>query len=572
MTLQGDLATLELSDLLQNLEQHGKTGLLTIEGVRGTTRLFFRGGRLSLLDADGRPPLVDALLDAGAIEDDDLLALRRKRRLGKKPLGELLVAAERLAEETLREIANARLLDEACELIATRAGAFTFTEGPAPEELFDPDERRLELAFPAGPLLLESARREDHWRLIRERIPSDSAHYVAERDPVPYVEPAAAELARELVARLDGSRSVAEAMARFPHRRFEAYQVLARLCEKHVVRLAGPEEMAAQARELVLANPARAGAIVARGLREHPQHVGLLEQRAGLARAAGDGAGATEALKMLVQLLLEAGERQRARQRLEEAKALSPKDTALWERSFALAREDGRRAEALADGRRLVALYREPGLHRKARGVLEQLVELDPSSWELRRELSHSLADCDDLPAAVAGLEGLGGTLLGEGEYLRAAVVYEEVLKLDPRHDAAKETLAAIQSGELARRRTRRALLLRRAVLGLVLLLFATWLGFELAARRALLRADRAIVAGGLLELRRYDAAAEALREVQRRYPSSTTALLDVPARLADLERRRAQVSAGATTPGPAWSPPAPGKGAFELDQELGGG
>ena len=568
MTLQGDLSTLDLADLLQNLEQHGRTGLLTIEGVRGTTRLFFERGKLALLDADGRPPLVDALVDAGAITDDDLLSLRKRRRLGKKPLGELLVAADRLARETLQEIAEARLLDEACELIATRAGAFTFAEGPAPEGLFDADERRLGLALPSGPLLMESARREDHWRLIRQRIPSDAAHYVAERDPTPLVDPAHAALAKELCERLDGSRSVAEAMARFPHRRFEAYQILAHLCEKHAVRLAGPDEMASQARSLLLASPERAGAIVTRGLHEHPQHAGLLEQRVRLARAAGDPAGATEALKMLVQLLLEADEPEAARKRLEEAKTLSPKDTALWERSFALALEDGRRADALADGRRLVALYREPGLHRKARTVLEQLVELAPGSWDLRRELAHSRADCDDLPAAVAGLEAVGGALLGQGEYLRAAAVYEEILRLDPRHAPAKEALAAIQSGALERRRERRERFARRTILALASLLLVTFLSFELAARRALLAADRAIVEQALLESGRHASAIHLLRQVAALYPATTTARLDVPARIAALERRLADAAAERTqTP---WNAPPPGAHPFDLGNDLG--
>ena len=46
--------------------------------------------------------------------------------------------------------------------------------------MFDPEERHLELALAVEPLLLEAARRADHWRLIRTALPSDGLHFIAE--------------------------------------------------------------------------------------------------------------------------------------------------------------------------------------------------------------------------------------------------------------------------------------------------------------------------------------------------------------------------------------------------------
>ena len=90
MSLQGDLSTLDLSGLLQNLETQSKSGLLSIEGPAGTTQLYFDEGQLSLLAVEGRPSLMTVLLASGAIREKDLKAAQRKRRRTKKSLGEVL--------------------------------------------------------------------------------------------------------------------------------------------------------------------------------------------------------------------------------------------------------------------------------------------------------------------------------------------------------------------------------------------------------------------------------------------------------------------------------------------------
>ena len=140
-----------------------------------------------------------------------------------RPLIEILPAMKAIEATQLAAVAAARMTGEACELINAGGGAFVFTEGPIPRGIFDPEERALGITLPAGPLLLEAARRTDHWKMIRDRVPSDSTHYVVAREPRKPKDASQAQVLEQMVPLLDGSRSVTEIVAAFPHRRFEAY-------------------------------------------------------------------------------------------------------------------------------------------------------------------------------------------------------------------------------------------------------------------------------------------------------------------------------------------------------------
>ncbi|MBZ0154059.1 MAG: DUF4388 domain-containing protein, partial [Planctomycetes bacterium] len=67
MTVSGDLATIDLADLLQNIEGHSRTGTLTLLSDAGEARLFFRDGRVAMLARDGRTPFVDMLVATGHV-------------------------------------------------------------------------------------------------------------------------------------------------------------------------------------------------------------------------------------------------------------------------------------------------------------------------------------------------------------------------------------------------------------------------------------------------------------------------------------------------------------------------
>jgi tetratricopeptide (TPR) repeat protein len=540
MTLQGDLATLDLSALLQNLESNGRTGTLSLEGPGGKTCVLVREGKVSAYARKGRPTLMQTLVASGAIRAQDLEEVQRKRRGRGGSLGELLVAMGRIAEQELVEAARSRLLDDLCELVCMQAGEFSFQRGAVPRGVFDAEERRLELALPTGALLLEAARRSDHWVIIRTWVPSDSVHLIAVRKPELPEEPARRELCERLLERIDGTRSVAEALCAFPHQRFEAYLLLTEWLQAKRLRAADRDELERLAERLAPVDAERAFAITERGLEDQPRHAGLLRLRARLAEELDDALAAVEALKLLVQIELASADREAARAHLAAACALEPADTALWERTFALALEEGRTADAIEAGERLAGLYREPGLHRRVAAIYTRLVELAPAEWSLRREQARARIDCGDVAAAIEALERHGRTLIAVEAYAEARAVYEEILEHLPAHASAREAIRELDEGTYARRRARRRLLQRVSLAALAAAACLALLFKEVSARRDYSAAQRTVSERRWIEDQRYAEAIAEFEAVRARHAWTPTALFDVRPRLAELRAKLA--------------------------------
>jgi tetratricopeptide (TPR) repeat protein len=539
MSLQGDLSTLDFAGLFQNLEAARKSGLLTVQVAgQGETKLYFHHGKLALIAYSGRPRLEEILVASGTVSAREVEAAKRRKRGGKRSLVEVLADGKAASAEQLATIAAARITSEACELINAGGGAFVFTEGPIPRGVFDPEERALGITLPAGPLLLESARRSDHWRLIRERVPSDSTHYVLARTPRTPSDASQAKVLEQMTPLLDGSRSVAEIVGAFPHRRFEAYQVLADLAETQAIRLSTPAETNKLIQELSRHDRERALELLERGLAANPRNLNLLCTKALIAEELGELEQASEALKVAVHLQLEAGSAGDARKGLERLKELGPEDPFVWERSFELAVQEGRMEDALEDGGQLVELYKGPGLFKKAAGVLERMVELSGGAWEHVRSLAHARADAGEREEAVKGLEDFGAEQLGQENYAFAHKVYLEILSIDPECESAKETIAEIKSGELARKKALWRRVKSRAVLGLCAAVALFGLSYEILARRAYVAAQLDVTQRGLIEGGYYAQALELYAQMQARYPWATVSLYDARRQIAELEAK----------------------------------
>ncbi|HEV8114567.1 MAG TPA: DUF4388 domain-containing protein [Planctomycetota bacterium] len=533
MALQGDLSTLDLTSLFQNLEAAQKTGLLSVLDGEDPTELFFDAGKLALIAWPGRIGLLEYVAESGAVAPHAIERAQKARRRGQT-VGAALVAAGVLEEGELARIGTARLVDDTCEILAAGAKRFEFTESDKPSARFDREERALRIALPASPLLLESARRSDHWTQIREHLPSDSTHYVVAKQPRPSGDAARAQFIADLLQLADGTRTVREIVAGFPTRRFDAYQALSELAAKQVIRPITSTDLEKRVLEIARRDKGRALAMLERGLEENPRHLGLLCAKALLAERAGELEQASEALKLVVHLQLENAAHEDAHATLAKLRKLDEKDPFVWERSFELALEEGRKKDAFAHGRRLIELYAEPGLHRKVCSVLERMIEAFGESWELAREFAHARAAAGEREAAVKGLESYASAMIGAESYPQARRAYEEALAIAPGRKKTKDALEELKSGALVRRRARWKLRRRIALAALVLLGLVPWLAWEASAQRAFVEATRAALRDGddLASSRRR------FETVRARYAWTATARFDVAPLIADLEAR----------------------------------
>jgi tetratricopeptide (TPR) repeat protein len=552
MPLRGDLSTLELVDIVQNLEMHRKSGVLAVETPRGARQLCVEGGAVTMIAATGRPTLMEDLVRANLVREADVESARKRRWRSRKSLGEWLVKLRAIEEAELSDFGSCRLREDLCDFLALDSGAFTFTEGKPPRDVFDPEERALGLALPIGVTLFEAAKRMDHMPAIRSLVPSDSVHFHAHSRTLPADEGDTA-LATAVLRRLDGTRNVRQLLQAFPHRRFEVYEMLARLAEQQAIRTFGADDMASLVQKLSGKDSDLAWQVVQDGLAANGHHMGLLREKATLASARNEPKAAAEAHKLIAHMQLESGDRSSALVELMRASELDPEDTSILERTLALAIEDERLEDAFEQGFRLVKLYRLPGLHSKAVTVLESLVRLDPEHWTIQRELAHSRADCGNIADALAGLERYGKKLLARGDYKAARSVQQEILKISPSRKQAQKTIEMIDAQVYERRRALRRRIVQRALLVLVAGGIGALLYLDTRARLDVAHVEQEIGRRNLIELGQYAEAVQLLEAVEAKHPYTLTALLELRQRLADLRAKHAaQVRAASEVAAPA--------------------
>lgn len=543
MTVSGDLATIDLADLLQNIQVHARTGTLTLRSEEGQSRVFFRDGNVAMLTSDGRASLVERLVAAGLLSRRKLDAVQKKQRSSRRCTAEILVGARVMTAEALLAAAEDFLGEDVANLVASAQGEFEFVEGREAPRGFDPDEASLPLALPVAPLILEATRRVDHWVEIRKFLPTDSMHFVVREGARCRTDVDDLEFVEHLLAQLNGSRSVRELSDLFPNRRFLCYKVLADLVRDRVARPAGADDLLELALVIEAEDPARARELVHRALDIEPHHCGLLDAEARLCEQLGEAGKAAAARKLAAHLHIESGRTDEALLELDRAKKLTPSDPSLWERSFAVAIAQGRREDALRDGMQLVGLYRAPGLHVRARDVLERLLRIEPEDATLHIELARCRVDCGQSQEAVKNLARRGKHLIGRQDYATARQIYEEILTIEPGSREAALSIEMIDKEIFIRRRERKRRLVRVCLTGCTVAVLGVAAGIDLVARRACLETHSLISRERMLEQRQYQEIIVLWDAVRARHPYSLSAVFEVPRHIADLRERLQETS-----------------------------
>ncbi|HZN40221.1 MAG TPA: DUF4388 domain-containing protein [Planctomycetota bacterium] len=538
MPVSGDLATMNLSDLLQNIHANGKSGTMTLVSDEGTAKVFFREGNIAMLTTDCRPPLVEMLVSAGHITAKKLDAARKKQKGTRREVSEFLLSTKAITQQSLLEVAKDCLSEDVANLIASAHGEFEFVEGQVPAKGFDGDEASLRLSLPVPALIFEAAKRADHWTEIRKLLPTDALHFQVRdgarlKDDVE--EPA---LAEQILKALDGSRSVKEVANLFPNRRFLTYKLIADFVGERIARPTGAGDLLEFARRIEAVDAERARKLVRRGLDSEPHNAELLAVESRLAEELQDAVGAAAAHKVLAHMHLEAGRTDAALVALNAAKKLTPTDPTLWERTLALALQQGRRQDALHEGMHLVKLYRAPGLHNKAQEVLGKLVQIEPDSHALHVEYARSMVDSGQSQEAVKHLGKRGKMLIAKEDYVTARSLYEEILHIEPGNEEATVSVEMIDKENFAKRRERKRRAIRMVLTIAGMLLLGTMIGIELIGRSAYNDTRSLISRERMIEQGLYHEAISLLNTVKLEHPFALTTLLDIPRMIADLEER----------------------------------
>jgi tetratricopeptide (TPR) repeat protein len=540
MSFQGDISSLAMGDLFQNLAANQKTGTLTIQRQGGECHIQFLDGKIiSYTDSQGFS-IAEWLTEKEIITRDQLEeVVKRYRKAKKKSLGEILRDLGILKLEEYQSYFLDLVKETLYEVLSFREGTFEFHEGNLDEKLSDREARCLRLQLVSASILMEAARRTDDWQRIRLHIPTENEIYfvqVADRERL--LKDARDDLAREAIRLLDGTRTLRQVIGQLPYSRFDACGVLAQLiAEKKIRPLDG--SLAIQ-RSKGDEDPKQAIPCLKTILEREPNNRQILQRLAQLLEQEGERDESAKYNKLLAISLLEEGNLVQAEQHLKKSLELSSKDIVTWQKLWDVVRRQGDRAKMALLGDQFAEHFKSLGLMEIARDHLIEMVKLFPERTKYRVELADARFALGEQKSSVQDLFEVARDLLKKHQFDDAEKVFARILKYDHSNQKAKELYNKIRSGKLARRRAFQKKFLRATALGLLIAAASAFIGYDYYVRGELFRVTRTVFADSLLENRKYDEAVARIKAIKEKYPYSLASFYDAPMLLQTLREKRA--------------------------------
>lgn len=555
MSFQGDISSLPLCDVLQNLAANQKTGTLVIFSGNFEGRIQFeKGSVLSYADKAGFS-IHQWLVDKEIVPADRMQeAIKRYRRSKRKTLGEILRDLKVIDLETYGEYVTHLVWEAICEVLSLEEGTFEFREGQAEPGFVRREAERLGLQFSPSSLIMEAARRSDDWKNIRRHIPSENEIYwISPSEREHLLEKTEDEITPLTLELLDGTRTLRQVIADLPYSRFDACRCLADLIASKKVKPLDSTKAVEQTS--INENPLHATACLRAIHEREPNNRDVLERLASLHESQGQPEESARFTKLLAVSFLEEGDLERARTHLRKSLDLNPKDIITWQKLWDCVRQGGVKDEIYRLGKQYVQHFGKMGLTEMVRERLLELVELFPESRSFKIELAEARFALGEHKLAVQSMMDLGRKLIGKLEYDAAESVFRQVLKFDHQHEKAREYCDQINSGRLEQKRLFWRRVRRGALAASVLALAGLVVWREVVAQHRFLAFTREAFAESLLEEGRYDEAMARVRKIQKENPLTISALVEGRALLEILERKQEGSTDGPAPSGDSTSP-----------------
>jgi tetratricopeptide (TPR) repeat protein len=241
MPIEGPLRELGIHDVFQLLDLARKTGVLkvTSELRQNGGTVYFDSGAVIAAEIHSNPhPLGSLLVRMGKLAEADFHRARDMQQSGDgRRLGDVLVEIGAISRRELERQVRAQVEEVIFELMGWSEGYFSFSEAP-----LDQVPAQATVRIPTEALLMEAARRIDEWSRIEPKIPHLG---VVPRLVVPDGADAGPMDLRpaewEVLAAVDGRRSIRELAAAVQRSEFDVARTLFGLATAGVIVLDDPQ-------------------------------------------------------------------------------------------------------------------------------------------------------------------------------------------------------------------------------------------------------------------------------------------------------------------------------------------
>jgi len=487
MGFAGELTTIGLGEVFQNVAFNRLTGVLQVTERDHHAFVYIEGGRIRAFSHGDLKPFDYAVIAerADAALPDDIRTANRRRR--RRTLRAALAKFDSFDSERFDAGIRQSIEEEVILLFNWKSASFTFDEGRGDTGTFDKEQLDCGIELDPQAVAMEAARRMDEWEGISRQIASERDIFVAVQEPTEDLP----EDAVVILALLDGSRDLRAVLDELPDPRFHVMKTVAELVENGWATRTSADHL----RDL--ARTAQASGEVHRAARYLEAALDLeggdLEAREDLARLyekAGRKKESSREHKRLAFAKEESGDLDGALECYERSAVLIPFDTDTLDKILQIHERRSAHSEFTKAGRRLAEAYAAQSLHDEAREIYQRLVDHDRDNISLREALAATYVKLHEPAKAAAELQVLARRAWSGRKYHDALHYYRSVLAVDRDSEEARERISEIESGRVRERKARRR---RRVLLAFTTLLaaLASWQGArEWTGQEALHRAS----------------------------------------------------------------------------------
>ncbi|HEX7897955.1 MAG TPA: DUF4388 domain-containing protein [Planctomycetota bacterium] len=455
MALKGDVKSIALANVLQDLASNEKTGTLQIRHKDKQVSLWFDKGSLRLVGVGPRegPSLLNGLMALEKITPEEAPAVTGKRT-AEGGFIRSLVKKGKVSKDDLKAALEHQMGEHLCDAFLWHDATFEFDEGDPDDRSFDVDQLDLEPKMHVEAAIMEAVRRADEWGETRKAILSSNEILV----PDPSRLPAGTEaMVRRVFGLLDGERSIRDIQDLTRLGQFMLLRAAAHLIRAGAARPVTAPEAFERAR-------ARAGKkewdhalrMARYGLDHERKNLGLLELALRCCEALQDHEGAASYARQVAAAQVETGAIEAAVRTYQKVLSHAPLDLTAHERLFGLLLQLDLKLDALAAGEALAAAYKKMGLPDKALDVYRRLLEKVGDQVELLESVAEIQRHLGDKGEAVALYKKLMDKAVEGGDDNGALDYCRTILRIDTRNAEALDLRQRLESGQVEKARQMR--------------------------------------------------------------------------------------------------------------------
>lgn len=546
MGFQGQLSSVNLTDIFQTLSMNRQSGTLVVTAGDEAVQVYFNGGLIAACTAapvNGQPFLLQALINRSLLDATQAAAADARAQSTGQNLRDVLLADGTVPEVTLDEVCGWCLEESLCPIFEWKDGEFAFHDGVATTEIQAYDSISLGVnCLQTQQLVLEASRREDEWKRIREVLPDTTAYFVVDNDGRANLRNVDSDPEMLKVLRyLDGRHTVDQIATAVGVSRFDAFAIVAQLVLANIARPRTPQEAVDDALELRASGDlAKARELLELTMQQFnvPE---VLRPLAEISIQLNQVPRAVELYLELIQRAQDAGDLQQAIADLDTIITLSPADPDLhYDRAQVLA-ELGRGDDAAQAYVAAAQHYLGTRNLEQATDACHRAKNLQPRAPEPHRYLAKAYLAEGQTENAVVEYKSLWHALLSHERPRKAIDTLRQILDQDCKFAAVKEqVLSHAQSSEAVK--TGSAMrILAYALLAMVVVVGAVF-GWRFIQNEVIgkhgqtkLQALNATITNQMEELH-HAALVESFQDLASRYSAHPEIVADCEKRIAEIK------------------------------------